>query len=78
MSSLDYPNNEASPMGLNWHHRVYASDLILYPMVRVDWKPGGGGNRATRGQPKYRRVTWNEAYDLVAGELKRVKTRYGN
>ncbi|HLN14740.1 MAG TPA: molybdopterin-dependent oxidoreductase [bacterium] len=78
LGSLDYPDNEASPMGLNWHHRVYASDRILYPMVRADWKPGGGGNRATRGVPKYRRVTWNEAYDLVAGELKRVKTRYGN
>ena len=78
VSSLDYPNNMASPMALNWHHRTYAADRILYPMVRVDWKPGGGGNRATRGVPHYRRVSWNEALDLVAGELKRVKTQYGN
>ncbi|HLJ58148.1 MAG TPA: molybdopterin-dependent oxidoreductase [bacterium] len=77
VSSLDYPNNEASPMGLNWHHRVYASDRILYPMVRVGWKPGGG-DPATRGVPRYRRVSWSEALDLVAQELKRVKGRYGN
>src|SRR5579872_2521759 len=78
VSSLDYPNNVASPMALNWHHRTYAPDRILYPMVRADWKPGAGGNRATRGVPRYRRVSWDEALDLVAQELKRVKTRYGN
>ena len=78
LSSLDYPNNIASPMALHWHHRNYAPDRILHPMVRVDWKPGGGGNRNTRGVPRYRRVSWDEALDLVAQELKRVKTQYGN
>ena len=38
----------------------------------------GGGNRATRGAPKYRRVSWDEAFTLLAGELARVKARYGN
>ncbi len=78
VESLDYPNNEASPMALNWDRRVYAPDRILYPMVRTDWAPGGGGDRSTRGQPRYRRVSWDEALDLVAGELQRVKDTYGN
>ena len=78
LSSLNYPDNEASPMALNWHHRVYAPDRILYPMVRTDWKPGGGGNRATRGVPRYRRVSWDEAYSLVGQEAPRVKGRYRN
>ncbi|HYM69608.1 MAG TPA: molybdopterin-dependent oxidoreductase, partial [bacterium] len=78
VSSLDYPNNVASPMALNWHHRTYAPDRILYPMVRADWKPGAGGTRETRGAPRYRRVSWDVVLDLVAQELKRVKTRYGN
>src|SRR5690606_12578198 len=78
VESLDAPMREAAPMALNWHHRVYAPDRILYPMVRVDWQPGGGGDRTTRGQPRYRRVSWDEALDLVAGELKRVKDTYGN
>lgn len=78
VQSLDAPNMEASPMALNWHRRVYAPDRILYPMVRVDWEPGGGGDRDTRGEPRYRRVSWDEALDLVAGELQRVKDTYGN
>ena len=77
LSSLNYPENEAAPMALNWHHRVYAPDRILYPMVRRDWKPGGG-NPMTRGVPSYRRVSWAEAFDLVARELERVKGRYRN
>ena len=78
VESLDYPENEASPMGLAWDRRAYAPDRILYPMVRTDWAPGGGGDRATRGKPSYKRVSWDEALDLVAGELKRVKESYGN
>ncbi len=78
VESLDYPNNVATPMALNWDRRVYAPDRILYPMVRADWAPGGGGDRTTRGQPRYRRVSWDEALDLVAGELSRVKDAYGN
>lgn len=78
VESLDYPENEASPMGLAWDRRAYAPDRILYPMVRVDWEPGGGGDRDTRGEPRYRRVSWDEALDLVADELQRVKDDFGN
>jgi len=78
VDSLDAPTMEASPVALNWHRRVYAPDRILYPMVRADWAPGGGGDRTTRGKPSYRRVSWDEALDLVAGELQRVKDAYGN
>jgi molybdopterin guanine dinucleotide-containing S/N-oxide reductase-like protein len=78
VTSLDEPANVSSPMGLSWADRAVAPDRILYPMIREDWKPGGGGNRASRGQPHYRRATWDEALDLVAGELKRVKESYGN
>jgi len=79
VSSLDAPANEASPMGLAWYDRAIASDRILYPMIRVDWRAGGsGGDRSTRGVPMYRRASWDEALGLVASELKRVKESYGN
>lgn len=79
VSSLDPPENLASPMGLNWYQRAVASDRILYPMIRVDYKPGGtGGDRTTRGVPMYRRASWDEALGMVADELKRVKEKYGN
>ncbi|MDJ0932308.1 molybdopterin-dependent oxidoreductase [Breoghania sp.] len=79
VTSLDPENNLASLMGLNWYGRDTATDRILYPMVCEDWKSGGtGGDRSTRGEPRYRRVSWDEAFELVAAELKRVKKDYGN
>lgn len=78
VSSLDAPENEASPMALQWHRRVYAPDRILQPMVRVGWKPNGEGSRETRGSDAYKTISWKAALDLVAGELKRVKETYGN
>ncbi len=78
VESLDSADIKSSPMALAWDRRAYAPDRILYPMVRADWAPGGGGDRTTRGQPRYRRVSWDEALDLVAAELQRVKTTYGN
>jgi molybdopterin guanine dinucleotide-containing S/N-oxide reductase-like protein len=78
VASLDAPENEASPMGLQWHRRVYAPDRILQPMVRVGWKPGGEGNAASRGSDTYKTVSWKTALDLVAGELKRLKEKNGN
>lgn len=78
VSSLDYPNIRASRQALAWAHRQYAPDRILYPMVRADWAPGGNSDTTTRGKPNYKRVTWEQALDLVANELKRVKGSYGN
>lgn len=78
LSSFDAPNIYASLMALAWDRRIYAPDRILYPMKRVDWKPNGGGNRETRGQERYVRISWEEAYHLVANELAGVKSRYGN
>ena len=42
-------------------------------MVRTDWAPGGGGDRSTRGKPRYKRVSWDEALGLVAASCTRVK-----
>ena len=78
VTSMDAPENEASPMALQWHRRVYAPDRILQPMVRVGWKPGGQGNSKTRGADTYKTISWNAALDLVAGELKRIKEKDGN
>ena len=78
VESLDAPNITAAPQALAWDRRAYAPDRILYPMVRTDWAPGGGGDRTTRGKPSYKRVSWDEALGLVADELTRVKDGFGN
>ena len=66
-----------SPFGLAYKKRVYSSNRVLYPLKRVDWDPDGERNTANRGKSRYVRISWNEAVDIIAGELKRIKDQYG-
>jgi biotin/methionine sulfoxide reductase len=58
---------------------VHAPCRIERPMVRQGWLAHGvRSNRAGRGVEPFVAVSWDEALDLVAAELKRVKAAYGN
>lgn len=57
--------------------RVYSKDRIKYPMKRVDFDPKGNRNPQNRGKSPYVRISWDEALDLVAGEMIRIRTQYG-
>ena len=57
--------------------RIYSDERIKYPMKRVDFDPNGERNPQNRGKSPYQRISWDEALDIVAGELKRVKDTYG-
>src|SRR5262249_61432779 len=49
------------------------------PAMRRSWLDHGPGVLTSgRGAEPFVEVPWNEALDLVAAELKRVKGRYGN
>ncbi len=65
------------PFGLAYKKRVYSPNRILYPLKRVDWDPKGERNTQNRGQSKYVRISWDEAADIVASELLRIKEKYG-
>jgi molybdopterin guanine dinucleotide-containing S/N-oxide reductase-like protein len=56
---------------------VYSKDRILYPMKRVDFDPNGDRNISNRGKSEYVRISWDEAAQLVADEMRRVKKQYG-
>ena len=47
---------------------------VLRPAVRSGWLDGTG----TRGRDTFIEVSWERAYDLLAAELRRVRTDYGN
>jgi trimethylamine-N-oxide reductase (cytochrome c) len=56
---------------------IYSDTRLLYPMKRVDFDPNGERNCQNRGISGYVRISWDEALDIVAGEIKRVKRDFG-
>ncbi|MCG6929257.1 MAG: molybdopterin-dependent oxidoreductase [Desulfofustis sp.] len=66
-----------NPYVLGLKSLIYSKDRLLYPMKRVDFDPHGERNCANRGISGYQRISWDEALDIVASEIKRVKQQHG-
>jgi molybdopterin guanine dinucleotide-containing S/N-oxide reductase-like protein len=66
-----------SPFSLAYKKRTYSPNRIKYPMKRVDWHPEGERNPQNRGRSKYKRISWDEATDLIVAEIKRIHKTYG-
>ncbi len=65
------------PLSLAYKKRVFSPGRIRYPMKRVDFDPKGERNPQNRGVSKYERISWDEALDIIASEMVRVKETYG-
>ena len=63
--------------GLASKSTVYSKDRLLYPMRRVDFDPHGERRTENRGKSGYVRISWDEALDLIAAEIRRVKVEHG-
>jgi len=67
----EYGNNHqmrSCARGRSIRQRVYNADRLKYPMKRV----------GKRGEGKFERITWEEAYDTIANKLREVLDKYGN
>ncbi|MCL2124522.1 MAG: molybdopterin-dependent oxidoreductase [Oscillospiraceae bacterium] len=62
---------------ISYKKRVYSENRVRYPLRRVDWDPKGERNPQNRGKSPYVRISWDEAAQLVADELLRVRDTYG-
>jgi anaerobic selenocysteine-containing dehydrogenase len=65
------------PFSLAYKKRAYSPNRIKYPLKRVDWDPNGERHPENRGKSKFKRISWDEATDIVASEIKRVHGKYG-
>ena len=73
------------PFSIAYKKRVFSPARIRFPMKRVDFDPTGvpgsvgpgGRNIQNRGVSKYVRISWDEALDIITGEMLRVKETYG-
>jgi molybdopterin guanine dinucleotide-containing S/N-oxide reductase-like protein len=66
-----------APFSLAYRKRVYSPNRIKYPLKRVDWDPNGERHPENRGRSKFKRISWDEATDIVAGEIRRIHEKYG-
>ena len=62
---------------LTYKKRVYSNNRVRYPLKRVDWDPKGERNTQNRGKSQYVRISWDEATQIIADELLRVRDKYG-
>lgn len=62
------PQLRACLRGRAYRQRVYSPDRLKYPMKRA----------GQRGEGKFEKIAWDEALDIVAKELIRVRDTYGN
>ncbi len=72
----DMPQVRACSRGFAQVQNILAPSRLKYPMVRKHWEPGGG-DKSLRGKDEWRRVSWDEALDLAATEIKRIYDEFG-
>jgi anaerobic dimethyl sulfoxide reductase subunit A len=75
--SPDFPQQRACPRGRANKWQTFGPDRLKYPMKRKNWEPGGG-KKELRGKDEWVRITWDEALDIAASEIKRIIEKYGN
>ena len=66
-----------APYVLTERTRLYSENRIKYPMKRIDFDPNGQRNPENRGKSGYERISWDEALDIVSGEIRRVRDTWG-
>lgn len=62
-----HPQASVCPRGMAAHEIVYSPDRILYPQRRV----------GARGEGRFERITWDQAYDLIVERFHEIIRRDG-
>lgn len=76
--SYDYPQQRACVRGLSERLQIVGKERLKYPMKRKHFDPEGKKGKDMRGRDTWERISWDEALDIVASQLKKAKQNYGN
>lgn len=77
LDTPDFPQQRGCLRGRSQRQQVFGVDRLKYPMKRKHWEPGGG-RKDLRGHDEWERISWDEALDIVASEIKRIREKYSN
>jgi molybdopterin guanine dinucleotide-containing S/N-oxide reductase-like protein len=67
-----------APFTVAERNRIYSDNRIRYPLIRADFNPSKPDRyTGNRGKSPYRRISWDEALDIVASEIQRIRKNYG-
>ena len=75
--TADQPQIRGCARGRSQQQQIFGADRLKYPMKRKNWEPGGG-KKELRGRDEWVRISWDEALDILASEITRIKENYGN
>ncbi len=79
ITSVDGHPTDPDPSPIGQNLKAATELRIAKPAVRWSWLEGGPGTATEgRGREPFVEIEWDEALELVAGELRRVKRDFGN
>ncbi len=72
------PQLRACPRGRSKKQHTFGADRLKYPMRRKNWEAHTGGKKELRGVDEWVRISWDEALEIVAEEIRHTIDTYGN
>src|SRR3989304_3160367 len=66
-----------APFTLVEKARINSDARIKHPLIRADFNPDGQRHPENRGKSGYKRIGWDTALDIIAGEMKRIREKHG-
>ena len=70
-----YLNDVLAPRGRAQISNITSAARVKYPMKRKGWSPDNP-NGEMRGKDEWERISWDEALDIIADQMKKVIDQY--
>lgn len=62
--------------GYTQPQRLYEPDRLKYPLKRTSWSPENPNGEA-RGNGEWERISWDEAIEIVSGQIGSIMEKHG-